>query len=178
MSPAMSVSPAGMRRRSRRAVIPGRAKREPGISNFRVRYCASPRNDVEELQRNPSILPIAQARFLQIEVALDPAPCFVGDLAVAQQRVDELAFRRDQFARQRGAGRRGVVLVWIERVGQLVGTDFMPRAQQLDDLVGEFAVVGDGVERFERLRQSFAPRRSREWHPLPLLRLATDRGFV
>ena len=44
-------------------------------------------------QRYPPILPVAQARFLQIEVALDPPPDLVGDLAVAQQQVDEFALR-------------------------------------------------------------------------------------
>ena len=50
-----------------------------------------------------AILPVGEARFLQIEVAFDPPPGLVGDLAVAQQRVDELALRRDQFPRQFGA---------------------------------------------------------------------------
>ncbi len=35
----------------------------------------------------------------------------------------------------------------------------MPRPQQLDHLVGQFAVVGDGVERLERCSQRLAPGR-------------------
>ena len=58
-----------------------------------------------------------------------------------------------------GAGGRDVVRVGIERVRQLVGAGLVPRAQQLDDLVGQFAVVGDGIERFERGIERLAPRR-------------------
>jgi len=36
-------------------------------------------------------------RFFQIEVALQPAPRFVGDLAVAQQLLEELTLGRDQL---------------------------------------------------------------------------------
>src|SRR4051812_49935494 len=39
------------------------------------------------LQRYPAILPVAQTGFLQVEVAFDPPPCFVGDLAFAQKGV-------------------------------------------------------------------------------------------
>src|SRR5205814_7867932 len=42
------------------------------------------------LQRKPAIFAVAQARFLEVEVALDPAPALVGKLALAQQRVNEL----------------------------------------------------------------------------------------
>ena len=119
---------------------------------------ASLGND-ELLQRYLPVLPVAQARFLQIEVALDPPPGFVGDLAVAQQDVDEFPLGCDQLARQRGAGRRDVVGVGIERVRELVAADLVPRAQQLDDFVGQFAVVGDGIERLERRIERLAPRR-------------------
>ena len=44
-------------------------------------------------------------------------------------------------------------------VRQLVAAGFMPGAQQLDHLVGQFAVVGDGVERLQRRVERFAPRR-------------------
>ena len=57
-----------------------------------------------------------------------------------------------------GSGRRDIVLVGIERIRQLVGADLVPRAQQLDDLVGQFAVVGHGIERFERAAERLAPR--------------------
>ena len=113
----------------------------------------------QRLQRHLPIFPVAQARFLQIEVAFDPPPGFVGDLAVAQQDVDEFPFGCDQLPRQRGAGRRDVVGVGIERIRQLVAADLVPRAQQLDDFVGEFAVVGDGIERLERRIERLAPRR-------------------
>ena len=43
--------------------------------------------------------------------------------------------------------------------GNWLARDLVPRAQQLDDLVGEFAVVGDGVERFQRGIERLAPRR-------------------
>jgi hypothetical protein len=41
---------------------------------------------------------------------------------------------------------RAVPLIGIERIRQLVGAGLVPRPQQLDHLVGQFAVVGDGVE--------------------------------
>ena len=61
--------------------------------------------------------------------------------------VDEFPLRRDQFPRQADSGRRNVVGVGIERVRQLVDAGLVPGAQQLDHLVGQFAVVGDGFER-------------------------------
>src|SRR5438309_234647 len=67
---------------------------------------ASPRNDGNPSQRKRPVFPVGEARFLEIEVALDPAPDFVGDLAVAQHRVDELAFHRDQLPRELGSERR------------------------------------------------------------------------
>ena len=62
-------------------------------------------------------LPVAQARLFQIEIALDAAPRLVGDLAVAQQHMDKLAFRGDQLARQFGSCRRDVRPIRIERSG-------------------------------------------------------------
>ena len=49
--------------------------------------------------------------------------------------------------------------VGIERIRQLVGADLVPRAQQLHDLVGQFAVVGHGIERLQRRVERLAPRR-------------------
>jgi hypothetical protein len=69
---------------------------------------------VGPLQRQSPKLPIAQAGFFQVEIALDVPPDLVGDLAVAKQGVDELAFRRDQFPRQGGAGRGDVRRVGVE----------------------------------------------------------------
>src|SRR5215213_4788436 len=80
----------------------------------------------------PAIFAIGEACFLEIKIALDPAPDLVGDPSVAQQDVDELALRRYQFARQLDAGRRDVVHVGIERVRQLIEAGLMPGAQQLD----------------------------------------------
>src|SRR3979411_2071780 len=51
-------------------------------------------------QRRPAIFAVGKARFLQIEIAFDPPPYLVGDLAVAQQHVDEFPLRRNQFPRQ------------------------------------------------------------------------------
>ena len=51
------------------------------------------------------------------------------------------------------------MLVGIERIRELVGAGLVPRAQQLDDFIGEFAVVGDGIERFQRRIERLAPRR-------------------
>src|SRR5277367_5901096 len=86
--------------------------------------------DDEQLQRRSSILAIGETRFLQIEIAFDAPPYLVGDLAVAQQDMDELPLRRDQFPGQVGPRRRDVMLVGIERVRQLVGAGLVPRAQQ------------------------------------------------
>jgi transposase-like protein len=86
-------------------------------------------------QRRRAIFAIRKAGFLEIEVAFDPPPRFVGDLAVAQQDVDELALLGDQFAGQVDAGRRDVVGFRIERIRQLVGAGLVTGAQQLDHLV-------------------------------------------
>ena len=112
-----------------------------------------------QLQRYLPILPIAETGFFQVEVAFDTPPCFVGDLAVPQQGVDEVPLRCNQFPCQLGAGRRYVVRVGIKRIGQLVGADVVPCVQQLDDFVRELAVVGDGIERLERGIKRLAPRR-------------------
>src|SRR5229473_7366677 len=109
-------------------------------------------------QRPLAIFAVGEAGFLQIEIAFDPPPDLVGDLAVAQQNVDEFPLRRDQLPRQGRALRRDLACFGIERVRQLVGADLVPRPQQSDHLVGQFAIVGDGVERLERRRERFAPR--------------------
>src|SRR5215471_7050809 len=59
-------------------------------------------------QRRP-VFPVGEARFLQIEVAFDSSTRLVGDAALTQQGVDELALGRDQLARQLGACRRAAV---------------------------------------------------------------------
>src|SRR6478735_8299410 len=88
------------------------------------------------LQRYLPVLPITQAGFFQVEVAFDAPPCFVGDLAVPQQRMDEHSLGGNQFARQRGAGRRDVVGVGVERIRELAAADFVPGAQEFYDFVG------------------------------------------
>jgi hypothetical protein len=45
----------------------------------------------------------------------------------------------------------------------------MPGAQQLDHLVGQFAIVGDGIERFERDAERLAPRRDFRFMLRPML---------
>ena len=100
----------------------------------------------QSLQRPFAIFAVGEACFLQIEIAFDPPPDFVGNLAVAQEHMDEFPLCRNQFARQGRPGRRHIMLVGIERIRQLVGAGLVPRPQQLDHLVGQFAVVGDGVE--------------------------------
>jgi hypothetical protein len=44
------------------------------------------RDNFESQSTALAIFAVGEARFLQIEVALDPPPGLVGDLAVAQQR--------------------------------------------------------------------------------------------
>ncbi len=51
-------------------------------------------------QRRPAIFAVGEARLLQVEIAFDPPPDLVGDLAVAQQDVDEFPLRRNQLSRQ------------------------------------------------------------------------------
>ena len=43
--------------------------------------------------------------------------------------------------------------------GSWLAADLVPGAQQLDDFIGKFAVVGDGIERLERRIERLAPRR-------------------
>src|SRR5262249_40826791 len=62
-------------------------------------------------QRHAAIFAVGEACFLQIEVALDPPTGLIGDLAVPQQRVDELPLLGDQFARQLPACHGDVVTV-------------------------------------------------------------------
>ncbi len=87
------------------------------------------------------------------------APGLVGDLAVAQQHMDEFSFRGDQFACQVNACGRDVVGLGIEQVRELVDAGLVTRAQQLDHLIGQFAIVGDGVERGQRRTERLAPGR-------------------
>src|ERR1700730_3736546 len=81
-------------------------------------------------QRYLAVFAVGKARFLQVEVAFDPPPRFVGDLAVAQQHVDEFALGRNQFARQRRPLRRNIVRIGVERIRQLVRADLVPGPQQ------------------------------------------------
>src|SRR5579863_2581935 len=104
-------------------------------------------------------LAVREARFLEVEIAFDVPPGFVGDLAVAQQDVDELPFGCNQFPRQITARRGSDTRIRIERIGQLVGAGFMPRAQKPDHLIGYVAMFGDLVERFERGIEGLASRR-------------------
>src|SRR6266478_7074455 len=60
--------------------------------------CSSQRR--KSSQRGPAIFAVGEARFLQIEIAFDPPPDLVGDLAVAQQDVDEFPLRCNQLSRQ------------------------------------------------------------------------------
>ena len=77
--------------------------------------------DEGRLQWRAPILPIRQARLFKIEIPLDPPPRLVGDLAVAQQIVDEFALGDDQLAGQCGAGGGDVVMGGVERIGELIG---------------------------------------------------------
>src|SRR5438132_12311411 len=88
-------------------------------------------------QRYLAVFAVGEARLLEVEVALDPPPAFVGDLAVAQQRVNELPLGRDQLARQGGACRRNVMRIGVERIRQLVGADFMPGPRSEERRVGK-----------------------------------------
>ena len=164
--------PGGTRRRSRRAsvVIASEAKQsmarqaEGWIASSltllaMTAQCIRARFAIPLPTAAPAIFAVGEAGFLQIEIAFDPPPGLVGDLAVAQQHVDEFALRRDQFPRQVDARRRDIVGLGIERIRQLVDAGLVPRAQQLDHFVGQFAVVGDGVERLQRRAERFAPRR-------------------
>src|SRR5215218_11272220 len=45
----------------------------------------------------------------------------------------------------------------------------MPGAQQLDYLIRQFAIVGDGIERFERDPERLAPRRDFRFDLRPML---------
>src|SRR6266446_10730037 len=67
-----------------------------------------------QLKRPLAIFAVGEACFLEIEIALDPPPDLVCDLAVAQQHMDEFPLRRNQFARQGRPGRRHIMLVGVE----------------------------------------------------------------
>ena len=67
-------------------------------------------------------------------------------LAVAQEVVDELAFRRDQLAGQRGAGGGDVVVARIERIRKLVDADIVARAQQAHHLLGDVLLLGQSIQ--------------------------------
>src|SRR6476469_1355179 len=110
-------------------------------------------------QRSRVVFAVGKAGFLEVEVAFDAPPDLVGDLAVAQQNVDEFSLRRDQFAGQICSDRADIMRVGIERIRQLTDPGLVARPQQLDHLVGQLAVVGDGVERLQRGIERLAARR-------------------
>src|SRR5215475_2899807 len=52
------------------------------------------------VSKHAAIFAVRETCLLQVEIAFDAPAGLVGDLAVAQQHVNELPFRGDQFARQ------------------------------------------------------------------------------
>jgi hypothetical protein len=72
--------------RPKDGVASARRKWMPGASRGTTSLATIIRSNLE---RDPAIFAVAEACFLQIEIAFDPPPRLVGDLAVAQQDVDE-----------------------------------------------------------------------------------------
>ena len=66
------------------------------------------RGGVHRLQRRLAFAPRQDRGLLQVEIALQPPPRLVGDLAVAQQLVEEIALGRDQLQPQVVAARASV----------------------------------------------------------------------
>ena len=71
--------------------------------------------------------------WIQIEFIFNPPPRFVGDLAVTQQLVDEIALGRDQFQLER---RRPAHL--IETLGQVGRQDLHAAIVARAQMVGRF----------------------------------------
>ena len=116
--------PGGTRRRSKRAtVMPSSRIRHdrPRLPHRRLRPLRLPtrgRQRYNGIFRYSRLLRLASSRSRSRSIRrLD----LVGDLAVAQQHVDEFSLGGNQFPRQRGAGRRDVVRIGIEQIRQLVG---------------------------------------------------------
>src|SRR5215467_1451182 len=80
------------------------------------------------------LLPARNARFLEVKLALDLAAGLVGDLALAQELVDVLAFRRDQVHTHVGAEPGGIPAL-IDGPRKLLTARLVPRARQCEHVV-------------------------------------------
>src|SRR4029079_18302840 len=61
---------------------------------------------------------VGDARLLEIQLVLDPASGFVGDLTVAQELIDEIALGIDEFFLERGA-----LACVVETISQIAWQD-------------------------------------------------------
>src|SRR4051812_13104753 len=86
------------------SVIPGRAKREPGISNFRVRCCASPRNDVAKARYVPSLRLLRQIRVRPAEIRRRRILADLDDAAADGAGAGEVVEQRLAVVAADGAG--------------------------------------------------------------------------
>ena len=114
-------------------------------------------------QRRFAFAPRQDCGLFQIEVALQPAPRFVGDLAVAQQLVEEVALGRDQF-------QPDVVARADERRSPSSRSLGMSRSRwswralrNVDDLGAELALAGELLRDAAATRGS--PRCARQARP-------------
>src|SRR3977135_2777768 len=92
-----------------------------GSSKAGLRRRCALRNDgsaARSLQRRLAVFAVGEASFLRIEIAFDPPPYLVGNLAVAQQAVNEFPLRRYQFPRQLRSRHRDIMRVGIEEIGR------------------------------------------------------------
>ena len=105
--------------------------------------------EIELLQRGHAFAPRQNRGFFQIQVALQPAPRFVGDLALAQQFVKEIALGLDQLLAQIVAFAHG-----FESAVQIVGNRplavIVTRVEELEDLRAQIPLAGDFFQMMPR----------------------------
>src|SRR3954453_13071935 len=98
--------------------------------------------EIESLQRRHAFAPRQDRGFFQIQIALEPAPRFVGDLALAQQLVEEISLSLDQILAQIVSLAHG-----FESAVEIVGTKplavIVTRVEEFEDLRAEIPLAGN-----------------------------------
>jgi (E)-4-hydroxy-3-methylbut-2-enyl-diphosphate synthase len=119
---------------------------------------ACPAIGISDLERRV-LLAVVDHRFLEIEVAFDPPPRFVGDLPLAQKLVQQLALDVDHFANQPGSlGGRRMLTFLGGRIGQRPHPRFVAGFEESREAFRQIAFGDDRLQRAARRMKDMPPR--------------------